>query len=97
MGDQRISVHHRVLVLQRIEAMATELNAMASWLGQQGVEYESDLLDNSARDLLSVCWMLERPLRPRLPPTRWPQPADAAGMGREIPSPQPADQQQQAR
>ena len=99
MADQRLSVHHRVMVLQRIEAIATELNAMASWLGSAGVEYEADLLDGSARDLLAVCWLLERPLRPKLPPSRWQDPPVTqvtAGMEPSVLPPQGADQQQQA-
>jgi hypothetical protein len=66
------------------------LNLVAAWLGEQGVEHESDMIDGAARDLLAAAYLLERPLRPRLPPQRW-------GTGLTVPHQQPADQQQQAR
>ena len=91
MGD-RLSVHDRVAVLQRIEAMATELNAIAAWLGQRA-ESEADVIDGAARDLLAAAWMLERPLRPKPPPERWQL---GAGMEPPVTPPQGADQQQQA-
>jgi hypothetical protein len=71
MADPRLSVHQRVQILAQLEHGARWLNALAAWLGQRGVESEADMIDQAARDLLAVCWLLERPIRPKLPPTRW--------------------------
>lgn len=75
--DNRLSVHDRVQVLQQLENGATWLNALAAWLGERGVESESDMIDQAARDLLAAAYLLERPIRPKLPPQRWPQPQPA--------------------
>ncbi len=77
MPDARISVHERVQALQRLEGIAFELNQIAAWLGDAGVETEADQLDRSARDVLATCWLLNRPLRPQLPPERWAGGGDA--------------------
>lgn len=82
MSDRRISVHDRVQALGRLNAIAFELNKIAAWLGEVGVETESDMLDKAARGILAACWLLERPIRLQLPPERWQQPASY---------PQPAD------
>lgn len=64
-------MHDRVLVLDQLNQCAWWLNKLAGWLGRQGVETEADIIDQAARDLLASCWLLERPLRPRLPPEPW--------------------------
>jgi hypothetical protein len=92
MTDRRLSVHDRVAVLGHLERAARELNAVAAWLGSLGVESEAEMIDGAARDLLAACFLLERPLRPKLPPQCWPQP----GTGSPVPGQQPADQQQRA-
>jgi hypothetical protein len=74
MPDQRLSVHDRCQILGQLEQGARWLNALASWLGQQGVESEADMIDQAARDLLAAAYLLERPLQPKPPPERWPQP-----------------------
>jgi hypothetical protein len=71
MPDRRLSVHDRVAVLGHLERAARELNLVAAWLGSLGVESEAEMIDGAARDLLAACWLLERPLRPKLPPSRW--------------------------
>lgn len=65
----------RVGVIADIERAAFYVNAIAAWLGEQGLETEADMVDASAKGLLASCWMLERPLRAQLPPERWPDPA----------------------
>ncbi len=74
MTDRRLSVHHRVLAIDRLEVIARELNLIAAWLAESDCETEGDMTNDSARALLGVCWFLSRPMNPRLPPTRWPQP-----------------------
>jgi len=54
MPDSRLSVHDRVAALEHLERVARDLNLMAAWLGEAGIEYEADLLDGSARDLLDA-------------------------------------------
>ena len=99
MAEQRISTRQRVQVLQELETGAKWLNALAAWLGQQGIESEADVIDQAARDLLAAAYMLERPLRPRPPPERWQfgcTHPDPPGTGPAVPSQQPSDQQQRA-
>ena len=69
--DKRLSVAERMTAADRLEAMAVELNAIASWLGGHGVETEADMTERAARDLLGVCWLITRPLRADPPPERW--------------------------
>jgi hypothetical protein len=92
MPDRRLSVHDRVLAIDRLEAMARELNLIGVWLAEADCETEGDMTNDSAKALLGVCWFLSRPMNPRLPPQRWPQP----GTGSPVPGQQPADQQQRA-
>ena len=73
MPDTRISVRHLVAALASLEATAWELNQAAAWLSEQGRETEADMLEQAARDVLAACWLLERPIRPQLPPERWQQ------------------------
>ena len=77
MPETRISVHHRVNAIDQLERTARYLNLMATWLGEQGLETEADMVDASAKGLLASCWMLDRPLRMQLPPQRWQQPEQA--------------------
>ncbi len=93
MADQRISVHDRVLAIDRLEAIARELNLIGTWLAESDCETEGDMTNDAAKALLGVCWFLSRPMNPRLPPQRWPQPDG----GLNVPHQQSADQQQQAR
>lgn len=75
-----ISVHNRVIVLDSLERTARYLNLLASWLGEQGAaENEADMIDGAARDLLAAAFLLERPLKPKLPPQQWAQPAQQDG------------------
>lgn len=71
MPDPRLSVHDRVQALQRLEAIAFELNEAAAYLAANDIETESDQLEQSARNVLAVCWLLSRPLCPQLPASRW--------------------------
>ena len=86
-------MHDRVAATDHLERVALDLNLVASWLGQAGCEPEADAVNDAAKSLLAACWWLSRPLSPRLPPQRWPQP----GMEPAVLPPQPADQQRQAR
>jgi hypothetical protein len=74
MAEPRLSVHDRVMALERLESVAVELNAIAAWLGGYAIETEADTIDRAARDLLASCWLLSRPLRAELSPERWQQP-----------------------
>jgi hypothetical protein len=69
--DKRLAVAERLQALDRLEAVAVELNQIAAWLGGFGVETEADMAERAARDLLAACWLLSRPLRPEPPPDRW--------------------------
>jgi len=59
-----------------LEAAAFELNQIAAWLADNGIETEADQIERAARDLLAACWLLSRPVRYPPPPERWQQPAD---------------------
>jgi len=74
MAEIRVSVRDRVKVIEDIEGVALYANQIAVWLGEQGLEVEADMVNDAAKSLLASCWWLERPLRPQLPPQRWPQP-----------------------
>jgi hypothetical protein len=69
--DNRISLRDRVRALDRANQLAFELNAMASWLADNGVETESDMWEKAAKDILAGCWLLERPIRAAMPPEAW--------------------------
>jgi hypothetical protein len=71
MPDTRISVHDRVRALDRANAIAFELNQMASWLADNGVETESDMWEKAAKEILAGCWLLSRPIRAAVPPESW--------------------------
>lgn len=69
-----ISVRERVRAPERLKAIAFELNAASVWLAREGAGTESDQLDQldqAAARVLAACWLLERPIRPQLPPSRW--------------------------
>jgi hypothetical protein len=57
--------------LASLEATAWELNKAATWAANEGHESESDMIEDAARSILAACWLLERPFRPQLPPSRW--------------------------
>jgi hypothetical protein len=69
--DRRITLHERVLAVDRLEAMAFEANQIASWLAANDLETEADKTELAAVHLLAVVALLERPIRPQLPPGRW--------------------------
>lgn len=81
MTDPRISVHDRVRALQALEHLAWQMNQAAHWLGEAGMETEADMIEQAARSVLASCWLLERPIRPQVPPGRWQQPACPAPNG----------------
>lgn len=87
MPDPRISVRQRVRSADYIEWLAFEANKAAAWLAEQGLETEADMTESAARSLLAACHMLNRPLRPQLPPERW-----QGGMGPQTPYQRAADQ-----
>jgi len=78
MPDRRLSVHDRCLAIDALEQRARDLNLMAAWLGEAGLEVEASAVDDASKSLLAACWWISRPLRPQLPPQRWPQPAQYA-------------------
>ena len=86
MSDPRISVRQRVQVTDSLEGVALYLNRLAAWLGEQGLESEADMVNESAKSLLACCWWLNRPLRAQLPPSKW------AGMEPGVPYHQASDQ-----
>jgi hypothetical protein len=92
MAERQVSIRHRVQAIDQLEGTAAFLNTMASWLAERGLENEADAIDVAAKNCLSACWWLSRPLRPQLPPTRW----HDGGMGRDVPYQQAADQQRPA-
>jgi hypothetical protein len=71
--DKRITLHERVQAVDRLEAMAFEANQIASWLAEHDFETESDKTELAAVHLLAAVALLERPIRPQLPPERWQQ------------------------
>jgi hypothetical protein len=71
MADQRLSVHDRVAALWHLDRLAREANQAAAWLSGAGFETEADMTEQAARSILAAAWLLERPLRPQLPPERW--------------------------
>ena len=75
MPDQRLSVHDRVTAISHLEKLARELNLMSAWLAEHDMETEADAIDVAAKNLLTCCWWLDRPMRPQLPPQRWTEPA----------------------
>ncbi len=84
MADRRLSVHDRVLAIDHLEQVARDLNLVAVWLAESDLETEGDMTNDAAKSLLGVCWFLSRPMNPRLPPTRWPQP-DNQVLGTDMP------------
>ena len=71
MADQRISTRDRVQILDQLDGTMWWLNKLAGWLGERGIESESDLLDQAAKDIATACWLLSRPLRAKPPPEAW--------------------------
>jgi len=71
--DKRITLHERVQAVDRLMAMAFEANQIASWLADCDLETESDKTELAAIHLLAAVALLERPIRPQLPPGRWQQ------------------------
>ena len=74
MPDRRLSVRDRVAAIESLEATARHLNLISAWLGEAGLEVESDAVNDAAKSCLAACWWISRPLSPRLPPSRWTQP-----------------------
>lgn len=73
-ADKRLTLRERSQALAHLDQLAWQLNAAATWLASLGVETEADMIEQAARSVLASCWLLERPLRPQLPPGRWSQP-----------------------
>ena len=73
MTDRRISIHDRVLALDRLNALAFEVNQIGAWLATNGVETESDKLELAATHIAAACWLLERPIRARPAAEKWQQ------------------------
>jgi hypothetical protein len=73
--DRRISLHERVLAVDRLEAMAFEANQIASWLARSDLETEADKTELAATHAAAAAWLLARPLLRDPPPQRWQQPA----------------------
>jgi hypothetical protein len=71
MPDPRLSVHDRVGWLHWLNWAAWQLNRAGARLGDAGCETESDMIEQAARSVLAACWLLERPIRPQLPPQQW--------------------------
>jgi hypothetical protein len=70
-ADKRLTLRERSQALQALELLAWDLNQAAAWLSGLGVESEADMLEQAARSVLASCWLLSRPLRTQLPPSRW--------------------------
>jgi hypothetical protein len=67
-----ISVHHRVLACDALDALARQANQLAVWLDGLGYEVEADKLERSAEQLAAAAWLLNAPLRGRPhPPAAW--------------------------
>ena len=74
MTDGRINPRERVAALDALDALAWQLNAAGTWLGEGGAETESDMLEQAARSVAAACWLLSRPIRPQPGPEKWQQP-----------------------
>ena len=71
MAEQRLTRRDRRAAVERLDALATEVSAIAQWLGQfgdlqQDADRASVLLECAGRDLLAACWMV-RPSDHTLP------------------------------
>ena len=66
-------LHALVAGCDRLDAIAWELNRAAQWAADEGKETEADMLEQHARGVLAVCWLLSRPIRPDPPPQPWRQ------------------------
>jgi hypothetical protein len=71
MADTRLSVRERVRSADYLAWLAGEANKAAAWLSEQGCETEADKAELAAVHLMAVVALLERPIRPTLPPERW--------------------------
>jgi len=69
--DQRISIHERVRSADYIAWLAKEAYHAAAWLSAHDLETEADKAELAAVHLMAVVALLERPIRPQLPPERW--------------------------
>lgn len=64
----------RLMAVERLSAMAAELDKISGWLDQQGEHHnEADkasvLLECASRDLLAACWLVKPPDHSR--PESW--------------------------
>jgi len=71
VAEQRLTRRDRRAAVERLDALATEVSAIAQWLGQfgdlqQDADRASVLLERAGRDLLAACWMV-RPSDHTLP------------------------------
>jgi hypothetical protein len=71
VSDQRLSVHERVRSADYLAWLAREANKAASWLSERGLETEADKAELAAVHLMACVALLERPIRPQLPPEKW--------------------------
>jgi hypothetical protein len=69
--DNRLSVRERVRSADYLAWLAREANKAAAWLSEQGLETEADKTELAAVHLMAAVALLERPIRPQLPPERW--------------------------
>jgi hypothetical protein len=79
MADRRISIRDRVQILDQLDATMWWLNKLSGWLASHDIESEADLLDQAAKDIATASWLLSRPIRAKLPPEAWRQPATEPG------------------
>ena len=71
MTDNRLTVRERVYAVDSLDWLARHVNHWASYLPEAGFETESDKIELAAVHLAAACHLLERRIRPALPPERW--------------------------
>ena len=82
MGD-RLSIPDRMRLIEELERVSFLLADIAAWLFRNDAEAAADLLMEAAKSVAAAGWIVETPVRPRVPG------ALAQGMQRPAASGQP--------
>jgi hypothetical protein len=63
----RLPVQHRVLVLAELERISFTLADISTWLSHNDADAAAVMLEDAARNVAAAGWVLETPIRPRIP------------------------------